>query len=458
MPSASFFVTNRPALVKGKQSTLRGHALDILEAGLERGIPEVGTQRVVSRSGSLLTVDGETYDLRAFDRVILLGAGKASYPIAKALEDILGDDLTGGVLVLKKGETRRLKRVEVLEAAHPTPDETSVQAGRRLLAMAEACTERDLVLAVFTGGATSLATVPLPGLTLRDLVAMNDLVLTSGADIKEMNVVRRHLCRLKGGRLVVAAQPATVITFTLDTALKGMPWPDVCLPDPNTFADAIALLHRYRIWDKSPVAVRTYLEEGLRHPERETVKSFAGVNARTVMVGDPLSMCRAAAAKAEALGYAPLVLGIRMNGEAREVGVCQAGIAHAVLTSSLPLPAPCALISCGECTVAIRGEAGLGGPNQEFVLGFVSELGGERRWVCAALDTDGTDGPTDWAGGIVDNTTGDLARERGIDIAEALFAHDSFAALNALDGIIHTGHTGTNLQHLRVILIGDDAK
>jgi glycerate-2-kinase len=447
------FVRNRKELVRGPNAMLRGHALDILEAALDRAVPGKGTYAEVCRRAGVLTIGGQDYDLNAYARVLVLGVGKASFPIAAALEDILGERLDGGLLVVKRGETRRLTRVRVLDASHPLPDESSLRAGRELLTLAEDCTERDLVLAPVTGGATALAVVPHPGLTLRDLRTMHELVLKSGADIWEMNIVRRHLCRLKGGGFVMAAQPATVVTFSLDTALTGMPWPDMCLPDSSTFADAVELLQRLDIWEKTPKTVRDFLlkAQGLQH--LETVKSFEGVNARMIWVGDASSMCRAAADKAAAIGYTPLILASRMHGEARETGVCLSGIAQEIIRYGSPVSTPCAVICSGESPVTVSGGCGRGGPNQELVISFAAGTDARREWVCAAIDTDGTDGPTDVAGGLVDNHTASRAAELGVSLVDALYAHDSGTALSALRDSIHTGHTGTNMQHLRIILI-----
>jgi glycerate-2-kinase len=452
--TSNTFVKNRNMLLHGETAVMRGHALDMIDAAIATGIPGLATRSKVRRKGSVLTVDGEEYQLSSYRRVVILGAGKASFPIAEALEDILGDYLSDGLIVVKKGEKRCLRRVRVMETAHPTPDKSCVEAGKKLLAMAKECSSDDLVLLVITGGATSLVTVPLPGLTLKDIVVMNDLVLTSGATIKEMNVVRRHLCRLKGGRLAMAAQPATVLTFTLDTALQGMPWPDMSLPDPTTFADAIVFLRQYGLWDKTPSSVRKFLEK--EDPALETIKSFENINCRMIMVGAPLPMCQAAASKAMELGYAPLILSTRMNGEAREGGICLAGMASEIIAHRLPLAPPCALISGGESVVSAGATKGKGGPNQELALGFVTQLGGTHPWVCASVDTDGTDGPTDIAGGIVDNFTQSIARKKGMDIQSILSRHDTSPALTELEGAVYTDHTGTNLQHLRVVLIGDN--
>jgi glycerate-2-kinase len=282
---------------------------------------------------------------------------------------------------------------------------------------------------------------------------MHDLLLKSGADIREMNIVRRHLCRLKGGRFVAAAQPATVVTLSLDTALPGMPWPDMCLPDSATFAEAVAILRRFRIWEKTPAAVRAFLVQAQNLPDLKTVKSFAGMNACMVMVGEPAGMCRTAAEKAAECGYSPLILASRMHGEARETGICLAGIANEIMARDSPVAAPCALICSGESPVTIARKAGIGGPNQELVLSFAARANPEGNWACAAIDTDGTDGPTDVAGGIADSGISARAVRLGLSFPDVLSRHDAGSALAALGGCIRTGHTGTNLQHLRVILI-----
>ena len=435
-------------------SPLRSDALAVIETALDAAIPARTTQKKVVLNGDILLVDGQSYDLKQFDRIRILGAGKASYPIALALENILGDKLTDGVLVIKKGDERKLKKVRVIEGSHPVPDASSVEAGVAMLEFAESCGERDLIFAPITGGATSLATVPLPGLALEDLEIMNELVLKSGANIREMNVVRRHLCKLKGGRLASITQPAILITLTLDTALPGMPWPDMCLPDPATSDDAVSVMRQYGIWEQAPAKVRDFLQAA--NPKMETVKDFTGFKCQMVFVGDPVTMCQAAAQKASELGYTPLYLASRMHGEARETGKCIAGITEEILQRNTPVAVPCAIITSGECNVTINGTHGRGGPNQEFAISFADQIWSGSNWVCVAVDTDGTDGPTDWAGGIVDGRTRGRARELGVRLEDAVFSHDCGTLLEQLGDSLVTGHTGTNLQHLRVVLIGKD--
>ena len=446
-------VKNRDELLSRGEPGLRGNLLDIIEAGIRGGDPGTGTRREVRRSGTDLWVGGHRVDLLAIDRIYVVGVGKGSFPIVQALEDILGDRITEGVAVVKRGEERTLRRIAVHQAAHPIPDESSVEGAKKVLAIARKAGEKDLVFAAITGGSSALATLPPEGITLEEIQDLNDLLLKSGAVIREMNVVRKHLCGIKGGRFVSYIQPAEAVTLFLDTAPEGMPWPDLCLADPSTFAEAIEILKRYDLWEAVSGPIREYLTEGLRRPDLETVKSLAGMKTRLVSVGDPPSMCRAAAQKARELGFREVILSTQMEGEAREVGICHAGIAKEIIKYHRPFEPPCALVSGGEMTVTIHGACGSGGPNQEFVLGFADKFRSADRFACASVDSDGTDGPTSIAGGIIDHIVLGEARKSGFGFADFLKIHNSAEALAQLGGVIRTGHTGTNLQNLRVVLI-----
>ena len=305
-----------------------------------------------------------------------------------------------------------------------------------------------------TGGASALVTLPPEGITLADIQTLNDLLLKCGGTIRDINTVRKHLCLLKGGRLVAHIQPAQAVTLTLDTSPEGLPWPDLCLADPSTFQDAIDVLHLFDIWEAVPPAIRTYLEEGLKHPEWETVKSLSGFKAALFSVGSPVSACEAAAATARELGYEAVILASNLEGESIDVGICLAGITKEVIRYDRPFAKPCALITAGETTVTIRDSHGEGGPNQEVALAFAFKLGKKPDVCCVSIDTDGTDGPTQTAGGISDGQTLERAQALGLNIAEHLRRHDSAGALARLGDAIVTGHTGTNVMNLRVIVIG----
>jgi glycerate-2-kinase len=449
------FSVNRYQVLDHGTRRLRAAALSIVEAGISRGDPARGTHSKVRRDGDLLWVDGCEYDLRKIERIWVVGAGKASMAIASALEDILGDRIEGGVIVTKKHDLRRLRRIQVIVAGHPVPDDDSIRGARRMLEVASAARCGDIVFAPVTGGSSALASLPPEGVSLADLQVLNKLLLHCGEPIEVINVVRRHVCLVKGGRLAQAIQPALAATLTLDTAPEGMPWPDMCLPDPTTFLNAIAVLRDLDLWEQTPPAIRAHLLGGVEHPERETIKDFTGMNARMVFVGDPISVCDAAAVKAAELGFTPMILGAFIKGEAREVAIAMAGIAREILDRGRPAVPPCALISGGETTVTIDGPSDRGGPNQEFALAFAVAMSRRGPYACASLDTDGTDGPTAIAGGLTDDTSVPRAAAAGIDLHEALRRHATSEALERLGDVVVTGHTGTNLQNIRAIVLGD---
>ncbi len=446
-------IQNRAELLSHGEVNLRRDLLDVLEAGIRGGDPGAGTRRKVRLSETDLWIGDQKYDLTQIRNIYVIGVGKGSFPIVQALEEILGSHIAEGVVVVKKGEKRRLKLIQVCEAAHPIPDESSVAGARKILDVINKAAENDLVFAAVTGGSSALVTLPPEGIPLKEIQKLNDLLLKSGAVIREMNAVRKHLCKMKGGRLVAYIQPAEAITLFLDTAPEGLPWPDMCLPDPSTFQEAIQILKHYDLWEAVSESIQKYLTEGQGRPELETVKSMAGMKTRLVSVGDPPSMCQAAADRARKLGYEPFILATQMEGEAKEIGTCLAGITKEVLKNRRPFKPPCALISGGETTVTIQGPCGQGGPNQEIVLGFAHKIGTPGAFACASVDSDGTDGPTDIAGGLVDHLALAQAQKSKINFAEYLKAHNASEALAKLGGLIRTGHTGTNLQNLSVVLI-----
>ena len=447
-------IKNRASLLSHGRKELREHALDIVEAGIVGGDPGVGTYKIVNCDGNFLHVGDRCIDLAKIERVYVVGMGKGAFPIAEALESILGERIFRGTVVVKKGEKRRLKRIAIVEGGHPVPDEDSVAGAKQILEIADQAGPRDLVFVAVTGGASALATVCPEGITLSDIQKINELLLNSGAPIRDMNAVRKHLCLLKGGRLVSRIQPAEAITLTLDTRPKGMKWPDVSLPDETTFQDAIEVLRFYDLWDDAPESVRNYLMMGAEHPELETLKTLDGVKGRIFYVGSPLRVLSTAEEKARCLGYQPYILATNIQGESVASGICLAGIANEILLRNRPFPMPCVLISGGETTAAISTNSGIGGPNQEFILGFACEVEEADNFAAVAVDTDGTDGPTQIAGGISDGQTLRRAKAIGVDIKKYLKNHDSSTALSRLDDAIITGNTGTNMKNLRIIVIG----
>ncbi len=433
---------------------LRKAALDIAEAGIRSVIPYDRTKQYVSLSGNVLRVSDQEFDLDRVGRIYVVGVGKGSYPIAQALDEILGDRIEEGFLVVKEGEKRRLEHIEVFESSHPFPDERSVEGARRIKAILDRAGKDDIVFAAVTGGSSALVNMPADGITIDEMQYTNKLLLQCGADIVQMNAVRKHLCNLKGGRLVQYGQPAMVITFTLDTNTPGMPWPDLSLPDPSTFQDAMKVLHDFDLWDKVPGSIRRRLEHGSRHPELETLKSLDGMNQMLLSVGNQRVACAAAAAKARELGYTPYILSACIDGEAKDAGIFLAGIVNEIVASGNPCKRPCALISGGETTISIIGKPEPGGPNQESVFGFAKKLRSRDEMAFVCIDTDGTDGPTDAAGGIADGYTKERMKEKGIEFNDIFTRHGTYKALNDLGDAIYTGNTGTNVMNLRVVVVG----
>ncbi len=440
-------------LLRRPSPALRKVALKITQAGIQKAIPYDAVKRLIMRTEDRIMIGDLKLDLNKLKKIYVVGAGKGSFPIAQALDEIFDGLIEKGVVVVKEGEKRRLKNIEVFESSHPIPDERSLVAAQKIVDILHRATENDLVFAAITGGSSALVNLPAPGITIQDLEEVNTQLLRCGAEIGKINMVRKHICMIKGGRVVQYGQPAMVVTLTFDTAPPDMPWPDMCLPDPTTFGDAVDVLKTYELWDTAPAPIKEYLLHGLQHPELETVKSLDHMNQAIFSVADPRLACMAAAEKARELGYEPHILSTTMEGEAKDVGIVLAGITNEILSYKRPFAAPCALISGGETTVTIQGECGKGGPNQETVLGFLNKIRHNDGYACVSIDTDGTDGPCDIAGGIVDGNSRKEICEKEIKINDVLHTHNSSEVLEELGDAIYTGHTGTNVMNLRVVVI-----
>lgn len=444
---------NYGELVAHGDGKSRAVGLECLAAALDAADTYAGTHRVVRREGNTLHVGERTYDLSRPFSVYVVGAGKGSYPIARALDEILGARIAKGI-VLVKGEAAPLKHIEVMETSHPLPDARSLAGGETIRRMAGAVRPGDLVFACMTGGCSALMAVPVPGVTIADKIALNKLLLRTGAHISDMNAVRKHVSLVKGGGLVKMFQPATVITLTQFTEPDFLPWPDTSFPDPSTFADAIEVLRNYDIWDDVPSAISSHLEKGLSDPSLETPKNFDGWDTYMLDTGNQRDACLAAVETAKKLGYNGYVLSTKIEGESRDIGRGFSGIAKEIKLYRRPFAPPCVIASAGETTVSIRcADPGKGGPNQELVLGFAEGASRYAGMTMLSIDSEGTDGPTDIAGGIADGETVDRARALGKSIFSVLKAHDSGTLLEQLGDAIVSGPTGTNVVNLRIMIV-----
>ena len=383
-------------------------------------------------------------------RTLVIGCGKAAGSMAKAVEDNWPGELSG-MVVTRYGYHVATKRIEVVEAAHPVPDEAGRKAAERMLKMVQGLSADDLVLFLVSGGGSALLSLPAPGLTLADKQAINKALLKSGANITEMNCVRKHLSAVKGGRLAAACAPARVITL----AISDIPGDDPAViasgptvADATTFADAIGILEKYGITEPEAVV------EHLRAAKEETPKPGDPRLAKTElhMVAAPQMSLEAAADVARKAGVTPVILGDAIEGEAREVAIVHAGIARQVRRHGQPAKVPCVLLSGGETTVTVRGK-GRGGRNAEFLLALAVALGGEPGIHALAGDTDGVDGTEDNAGAVVTPDSLAKAAQRNLDAKKMLADIDGYSFFSGLGDLVVTGPTLTNVNDFRAILI-----
>ena len=412
-------------------------------------------RRAIHKRGDVLTIGSRRYDLRKYRRIVVVGGGKAAAPMAHAIEPILGRRLAGGVVITKYGHTVRTKRIRVAEAGHPVPDRAGLAATRGMLSLASSLTREDLLVVLLSGGASSLMPAPVPTVTLADKQHMTRLLLRCGAGIRDINSVRKHLSNLKGGRLA-ALTHATILTLILSdvigddvSAIASGP----TAPDPSTYRDAIDCLRQYRLWTSVSRPIRVHLRRGIEGQLTETPKSGARLFERVhhEIIGNNQAALDALISSTRSVGLRTVLLPPLME-EARVSGAYVGSLAHSILTKQEPIPRPCCLVAGGETTVNVRG-AGRGGRAQEFAVAAAKAVAGLPDVYVAGVGTDGTDGPTDVAGALVDGDTWQRARRLGIDLNAALKQNDTYRALKRLGSHIMTGPTGTNVNDLYLLFV-----
>ena len=432
---------------------LHTQARKIFQAALRAADPEQAILRHVTVKDGVMTAGPRKYVLDRYRNIYVIGGGKAGAAMARAVERLLGRRITCGIVNVKYGHTKPLRRIELVESGHPVPDENGVNGARRIARLAASAGDRDLVICLISGGASALMPAPVDGITLAEKQATTRVLLECGAAIGEINCIRKHISALKGGQLARLAAPAHVVALMLsdvigdDLSVIGS---GPTTSDSSTFAQARAILEKYGAWERTPNAVRSRLEAGMRGEIEETPKSVT--NAQNLIAGSNLLAVNAAVEKAQELGYKPLVLSTTIEGETREVARMHAAIAREILKSGRPVRPPCCVISGGETTVTIRGD-GLGGRNQEFALAAAIDIAGEKNVAVLSGGTDGTDGPTDAAGAIADGQTLERASKLGLSAAQFLARNDSYRFFDAIGGLIKTGPTNTNVMDIRLMLI-----
>jgi glycerate 2-kinase len=438
--------------------SMRQQAEEIFRAALKAVDPIEAVFRYVKVVDGGLQIGERRFEFKDYDRILVVGAGKAGAPMVKALEDLLGDRISDGVIVVKEGHGLPLQHVRTHEAGHPVPDERGIRGAEDILSLVSAAGARDLVLCVISGGGSALLVAPAEGVALADKQEVTRILLACGADIHEINTVRKHLSRAKGGWLARCAHPATVITLILSDVIGddlNVIGSGPTVPDPSTFADAEGVFKKYDIWQRIPSSVKDRFQKGLRGDIQDTPKSgdLAFQSCYFELVGTNIQALIAASKEAERQGYRPLILSSTVEGEAREVVKMLTAIAKEVRSSANPIPAPACILCGGETTVTLQG-GGKGGRNQEFALAAALIIEGMENVVVLSGGTDGTDGPTDAAGAIADGTTVTRARAKGFDPLDYLRRNDSYHLLQALGDLVITGPTRTNVMDVYMVLVG----
>jgi glycerate 2-kinase len=444
-------------MTDSRDAGLRQQAVAIFQSGLRAVAPGAGIKRFCQCHGNRLIVDGKTYPLDRYKKIFVVGAGKAGAAMAQAIEELLGERITAGLVTVKYGHLAQLNRVNLKQAGHPVPDQSGLSGAEKIYQLVSSADENALIVCLISGGGSALLPLPVDGVSLEDKQETTKLLLACGATIHEINAVRKHLSVIKGGGLARAAYPATLITLILsdvigddlDSIASGP-----CVPDHSTFADCRAIFRRYAIEAQVPPSVLRHISDGIERKVPETPKPGQNIFLKTqnVIVGSNFNALLAAKDKAELLGYNTLFISSMLEGETRDLAINHMAIARDVREHDLPVKRPACLLSGGESTVKLQG-SGKGGRNQEFVLAAALRSFGFDRLIILSAGTDGTDGPTDAAGAFADETTLARAAAAGIDPPRYLDHNDSYHFFEALGDLYKTGPTHTNVMDLRIILL-----
>ncbi len=444
-------IKNRDEILSCGDVEAKDVALKIVEHAIKKADPYRIVRESIRLENSKIIVEEREFEA---ENIYVVAIGKAACPMAKAIEDLLGDRIKEGVAVTKYGYSMPLSRMDVIEAGHPIPDENSVRGAKRGLEIAKKVGKNDLLIVLISGGGSALFVMPEDGISLEDKIRTNELLLKSGAKIHEINTVRKHISRVKGGKFVknvrgtvLALIISDVVGDNLEVIASG-----ITVRDPTTFEDAFRVLKLHRLWDAVPESVRRHIELGMEGKREETLKEDLS-NVHNFLICGMGKVCEFAMEKASELGYPAHVITSTLEGEAKHAGTVIASIVQEIWKNGRPFERPVVLIFGGETTVTISGNAGKGGPNQELALSSAKKIVKLRGCCIASIDTDGTDGPTEVAGGIVDSYTAEVLESKGIDIDEYLSEHNAYVALKFAKGLVITGATRTNVNSIVVAVV-----
>ncbi len=443
---------NPEVLKSGKTRERRERALAVLSAALEAVDPVKAIKRQVSLSDDSLHIGQRVYDLGRYRNIYVIGGGKAGGSMAQAIEEILGQRVTAGLVNVKYGYGAETEIVRLNEAGHPIPDAAGMAGTKQMAELARKATDEDLVICLISGGGSALMPLPVEGITLADVKSLTDALLRCGATINEINAVRKHLSQIKGGNLARLAHPAEIVSLILSDVV-GSPLDVIAsgptVPDTTTFADAYGVIEKYGLLEELPRPIVERLRRGKEGVIPETPKEGTEYFTRTynLIIASNEVAAEAATTRAEELGFHTLLLSTFVEGEAREVAKVFAAVAKEIINSGRPLPRPACVVAGGETTVTVRG-SGLGGRNQEMALSAALEIAGLEDVMIIPLASDGTDGPTDAAGAIADGSTLRRAQEAGLSATQYLANNDSYHFFQQLGDLLITGPTNTNVNDL----------
>ena len=436
---------------------MREDAKQIFSAGLKAVNPEKAIRKYCRIKNNRLYIGSNKLALDYYNNIFVIGCGKASAAMALAIEELLGDRISDGSVNTKYGHLAKLKRIRLVEAGHPVPDQNGIGGTLHIMDLARSSGPKDLVICLLSGGGSALLPLPAPPLNLMDKQQTINVLIACGATIHEINSIRKHTSAIKGGHLAQAVYPATLVSLIisdvvgddLDVIASGP-----CVPDNSTFQDCLKIISKYNIQSDLPDAVVKHISAGAAGdipdtPKRDNPVFGAGIQ---LIIGSNYDAIKAAGAEATLRGYPPLILSSLIEGDTDEVSRMHGAIVREIVKTGNPVAPPACLLSGGETTVVLRGK-GLGGRNQHFALTLAPEISGHHAIVGLCAGTDGTDGPTDAAGAIVDNMTISKAEELGLDYRRYLDANDSYHFFNKTKELLITGPTKTNVMDLRVILI-----
>ena len=438
-------------------SAMRKDAVKIFYKALKAVQSGTAIKRYCKFDGKTLFIGHRSYHLSRYKNLYILGSGKATAPMAAAIENIIDEKITGGIITVKFGHVADLKHINLIEAGHPIPDENGIRGASAILNLAKIAKEDDLILCLISGGGSALLPFPYNGLTLKNKQDTIKILLSCGATIHEINTIRKHISKIKGGRLAQAAYPATLVTLILsdvvgddlDVIASG---PTV--PDSSSFYDCKNIFRKFNIIDKIPQNILNHIESGISGEIDETPKPHDPVFDKTynLIIGNNFESLMSAKEKAESLGYNVLILSSMIEGETRFIAQVHGAIAKEIIKTGNPLPLPACILSGGETTVTISGN-GFGGRNQEFALSASIDISGKKNIVMLSGGTDGTDGPTDAAGAFSDTFTLKRAEEMGLNPYRFLANNDSYHFFQKLGDLFITGPTNTNVMDLRIVLV-----